>query len=134
MDTAAVLQEIYRCYREKRLADIVDLLSDDFKFTALLPEDALSRSRSRAETALLTHKFMEQYDVLAFEPGPITVADGVASAEATARFRHKKTGKVLDTTFVHNWRVANGKAFELEQTHDVEALKAFLESIGESAA
>ena len=30
MDTAALLQEIYRCYREKRLADIVELLSDDF--------------------------------------------------------------------------------------------------------
>ena len=65
MDPAALLQNIYRCYREKRLADIVELLSDDFKFRAQLPEDGDGdcRPRSRAEVALMVHKFMDQYDM-----------------------------------------------------------------------
>lgn len=136
MDTAALLQTIYQCYREKRLADVVDLLSDDFKFKALLPEDPVDggkRPRSRAETALLVHQFMENYDILAFEPGPIIVTNDVASAQATATFRHKKSGKVLETRFVHDWRVADGKALELEQRHDLDELNAFLKSLDESA-
>ena len=136
MDTAALLQEIYRCYREKRLADVVELLSDDFKFTAQLPDDIddAIRPRSRAETAILVHKFMDQYDILAFETGPIIVTDGVASTQADVKFRHKKSGKVLETRFIHDWRVTDGKASELAQRHDLEQLKAFLRSVGDSAA
>jgi hypothetical protein len=94
MDPAALLQNIYRCYREKRLADVVALLSDDFKFTAQLPDDVDGgrRSRSRAETAILVHKFMEEYDILAFDTGPIIVTDNLASAQAQVKFRHKRTG------------------------------------------
>ena len=136
MDTAALLQEIYRCYREKRLADVVELLSDDFKFTAQPPDDLddAIRPRSRAETAILVHKFMDQYDILVFETGPIIVTDDVASAQANVKFRHKKSGKVLETRFIHDWRVADGKARELAQHHDLEQLKAFLRSVGDSAA
>ena len=104
MDPAAILQNIYRCYREKRLADIVDLLSDDFRFHAHLPEDGDGdgRPRSRAEIALMVHKFMDQYDILAFDPGPIIVTNNIASAQAEAKFRHKKSGKVLETRFFHD--------------------------------
>ena len=136
MDPAALLQNIYRCYREKRLADVVDLLSDDFKFLALLPGDGDgdSRPRSRAEIALMAHKFMDQYDILAFDPGPIIVTNDVASAQAEVKFRHKKSGKILETQFFHDWRVADGKATELKQRHDLEQLKAFLASVEDGAA
>jgi hypothetical protein len=79
MDTAALLQSIYRACREKRLADVLSLLSDEFKFTVHLPEDALdggARPRSKAETALLLHDFMKTYDFLLF----ISVEDGKARA------------------------------------------------------
>jgi ketosteroid isomerase-like protein len=136
MDPAAILQNIYKCYREKRLADVVALLSDDFKFTAQLPDDldGGKRSRSRAETAILVHRFMEQYDILAFDAEPIIVTDDLASAQADVKFRHKKTGKVLETRFIHDWRVAGGKACELEQRHDLEQLKDFLRSVGDDVA
>lgn len=136
MDPAALLQSIYKCYREKRLADVVALLSDDFKFTAQLPDDldGGKRPRSRAETAILVHKFMDQYDILAFDTGPIIVTDDLASAQAEVKFRHKKTGKVLETRFIHDWRVADGKACELEQRHDLQLLKDFLKSVGDDVA
>jgi ketosteroid isomerase-like protein len=136
MDPAALLQNIYRCYREKRLADIVNLLSDDFRFLAELPGDGDdgARPRSRAEIALMAHKFMDQYDILAFDPGPIIVTNNVASAQAEAKFRHKKSGKVLETRFHHDWRVADGKATELKQRHDLDQLKAFLASVDDGFA
>jgi ketosteroid isomerase-like protein len=136
MDPAALLQNIYRCYREKRLAEIVNLLSDDFKFKAELPDDLYgeARPRSRAEIALMVHNFMEQYDILAFDPGPIVVTDNRASAQAEVKFRHKKSGKVLETRFLHDWLVADGKALELEQRHDLDQLRAFLKSVDGDAA
>ena len=50
------------------------------------------------------------------------------------KFRHKKTGKVLETRFIHDWRVADGKACELEQRHDLQLLKDFLKSVEDDAA
>jgi ketosteroid isomerase-like protein len=132
MDTATLLQNIYQYFREKRLADVVELLSDDFKYKAQLPDDLPGdgmRARSRAELALITHKSMQDFDVLALEPGPIMVADGHARAEPAITFKHKKSGKILEMRFVHDWRVADGKAQELEQWYDVEQLQAFVRSL-----
>ncbi|HWK40175.1 MAG TPA: nuclear transport factor 2 family protein [Hyphomicrobium sp.] len=137
MDKASLLYEIYRSFREKRLADIVDRLSDDFKFRAELPhtspEERL-RPRSRAEIALMAHQSMAQFDILRFEPGPITVTGDIASADTDVKFRHKKSGKVLETRFQHVWRIADGKACALEQQHDLAALTAFAASIESEAA
>jgi len=131
MDTARILENIYRCYREKRLAEAVALLSDDFQFKTNLPDDPLDplRPRSRAELTLLAHKFFEEYDILAFEPATITVSDGTASAHLNGVFRHKKTGKVIETSFEHDWRFANGKVCELQQRHDNEGWQAFVKSL-----
>jgi ketosteroid isomerase-like protein len=74
---------------------------------------------------------MEEYDILAFDAGPIIVTDNLASAQADVKFRHKRTGKILETRFLHDWRVADGKACELEQRHDLKQLKEFLRSVGE---
>ena len=130
MDTAA-LYEFYRCYRERRLAEAVALLSDDFVFKAHIPNAPFDplRPRSRAEFTLICHKFLDDYDILQFDAGPFTVFDGVASAPAKGLFRHKTTGKLLDLSFRHTWRLVDGKLAELHQEYDVEKVQAFLESV-----
>lgn len=131
MDTATLVHNVYRCYRERRLAELVGLLSDDFQFRADLPDDPIdpTRPRSRAELTLLAHKFLEEFDILAMEPGPIQVDGDIASVELHSVYRHKRTGKILDTTFHHEWRVADGKARELRQQHDLEQLQAYTKAI-----
>lgn len=131
MDTAALLQNIYRCYREKRLAETMALFSDDFQFKAHLADDPFDpqRPRSRAELTLLAHKFLEEYEILALDPETITVVDGVTHAQLRAVFRHKKTGKVLETTFEHEWRFADGKVCELQQRHDHDHWLAFMKGL-----
>lgn len=132
MDTTALLQNIYRCYREKRLADAVALLSDDFQFKSHLPDDPLdpARPRSRAELTLLAHKFFEEYDILILEPAAIIINDSAATAQLRGAFRHKKSGKVIETEFQHDWRFVDGKVCELQQHHDSAHWLAFLKSIG----
>lgn len=134
MDTSA-LHEFYRCYRERRLADAIDLLSEDFRFRAHIPNAPLDplRPRSRAEFTLICHKFLDDYDILVLEPGPFTVSDGAAAAPARGVFRHKKTGKLLELSFRHTWRGANGKLVELVQEYDVAKVQAFLKNVGGEA-
>ena len=133
MDLAALLEAIYCCYREKRLADMLDLFDDRFRLIVTLPDDIPGeegRPRSKAEMALLTHKFQEDYDILEFEPADILVENDSASTTTRAKFRHRGTGNVLETVFRQQWRFADGKALELRQMHDLGELEAFLRGLG----
>ena len=128
MDPVNLLQAIYQNYREKRLADVLALLSEEFKLTVSLPDDLPSeqlRARSKAETALLVHSFLDQYDVLVFEPGEIEVAGEMVTARPTVEFRHKKSGRILQTQFTHTWHIADGRATRLHQNHDADKLRAY---------
>jgi ketosteroid isomerase-like protein len=135
MDTTELLQNIYRCYREKRLAEAVSLLSDDFQFKSNIADDPIEpqRPRSRAELTLLAHKFFEDYDILLLEPAAIIADQGTASAHLSGTFRHKKTGRVFETTFRHDWRFTNGKICELQQHHDDNGWLEFLKSLSTEA-
>lgn len=130
MDTST-LNEFYRCYRERRLAEAVELLSEDFLFKAHIPNaphDPL-RPRSRAEFTLICHKFLDDYDILVFEPEAFTFLDGVASAPAKGAFRHKKSGRVLEIDFRHTWHAVDGKLTELHQEYDVGKVQKFLKDV-----
>jgi len=131
MDIVELLQSFYRHYRERRLADAVAYLSDDFLFKAHLPDDPVDprRPRSRAEFTLICHKFLDDFDILAFEPGPFSYDGSVASATAHGTFRHKRSGKMLDMTFQHWWRMADGKVVELRQEHDLAVVQDFLDGL-----
>ena len=88
-----------------------------------------NRPRSRAEFTLLCHKFLEDYDIVVFEPDEFVWDGEVASTRAVGVFRHKRTGKVLETTFQHRWRLANGRVLELVQDLPVAQIQAFLDSV-----
>jgi ketosteroid isomerase-like protein len=121
MDAAASLRDLYRYCREKRLADAMALLGDDFKFRTNVPDDPTdpARPRSRAEVTLLAHKFFEEFDILALEPAIIVVGDdGVASARLDVTLRHKKSGKRIETNFLHDWLFSDGKFNELREELD----------------
>jgi ketosteroid isomerase-like protein len=130
MDTAA-LQIFYRCYRERRLAEAVALFSDDFQFKTHLPNDPVDpeRPRSRAEFTLLCHKFLEDYDIVTFEPGEFTWDGDMASSKVIGEFRHKQTGRMLEIVFQHRWRVAGGKVVELQQDYPVAEVRDFIASV-----
>jgi ketosteroid isomerase-like protein len=135
MDTTALLQKIYDCYREKRLGDAMALLADDFQFKTNITEDPIDplRPRSRAELTLLAHKFFEEFDIVTFTPAAVDVTDGAATARLEATFRHKKSGRTIDTTFHHDWRFADGKVSELRQTQDDDRWTAFQKSLADSS-
>ncbi|WP_424958734.1 nuclear transport factor 2 family protein [Hyphomicrobium sp. 1Nfss2.1] len=131
METPELLHNFYRHYRERRLADAIAFLGDDFLFKASLPDDPVDsiRPRSRAEFTLICHKFLDNFDILVFEPGPFSFDGDVASAIARGSFRHKRSGKILDMKFHHWWRLADGKVIELRQEHDSDLLQDFIESL-----
>jgi len=137
MDTATLLQAIYRAYREKRMSDILPRLDESFRFVVHLPEDVMpggDKPRNKAETAKLMQHLMDAYDFVAYDPGPIIATGDQATVQPQIRFRDKNTGKVLQTKIMHTWRVKDGKAVELDERHDVAAIQAFMKSVSESGS
>jgi ketosteroid isomerase-like protein len=136
-DAAVLLQAIYRAYREKRLTDVLAYFDENFRFVAHVPDEALpggDRPRDKAETGQLFRQFMDDYEFLEFEHGPIIVTGDRATVHAEIRIRHKATGKLLETKLTHTWRVGGGKALELEERHDVPKLLAYLKTIANGHA
>lgn len=130
--TPALLQTIYAAYREKRLADVLANLADDFGFTIHLPSDALPGAgvpHGKADTATLLEGLIATYDFLLYEPGPIMVTGDQAAVRVRIRYRHKTTGEVIETTLGHFWRIRDGKAAQLDEYHDVQHVLSFLSKV-----
>lgn len=134
MPVPTFLQAIYDAYREKRIEDVLSSVDDEFRFVIHLPQELFpggDKPRDKAETAQIIRHYMEAYDFLSYEPGPIIVTGDKATAQAHVRLRHKKSGKILETKFKHLWHIQNGKAVMLEESFDVPVIAAFLKSIAE---
>lgn len=137
MGAAALLKTIYQAYRDKRIDEVMTHLDDSFCYVVHLPETALSggdKPRNKAETAELFRHFMDTYDFLALEPGPIIATGDQATVHAHIRFRHKQTGKELDTRVTQTWRIKDGKAISLDEKHDVAKVEAFMQGLAENGA
>jgi ketosteroid isomerase-like protein len=136
MDTTALLQAIYAAYREKRLVDVLDFFDDSFRYVIHLPDELVlggNATRDKQATRELFSHFMDSYDFLAFEPGPIIVTGDRALVNSHVRFRHKLTGKELNTRIQQTWGIKDGKAVSLEEQHDRAAVEAFVKSIRDEA-
>ncbi len=130
-----MLRTIYTAYREKRLADALGPLADDFRFTLHLPKDTVpgaGATVSKTEATRMFQSFMDTYDFLAYEPGDIAVsAEGDrATASPAIRYRHKATGKIIEARISHFWSFLDGKAVSLDEYHDTARVMAFLATLG----
>lgn len=128
----ALLQTIYAAYREKRVAEALAHVADDFRFTIHLPADAMPGAgvpHGKADTARLLEGLIATYDFLMYEPGPIMVTGEEAAVRVRIRYRHKATGEVIETTLGHFWRVRDGKAVQLDEHHDVQSVLTFLSKV-----
>jgi len=135
--TEELLRTMYSAYREKRLADALAHLADDFRFTLHLPRDAVPGAGApvgKAEAAAMFQSFMDTYDFLAYEPGDITVsAEGDRAAASPAiRYRHKRSGNIIEARISHFWNFRDGKARSLDEYHDTARIQDFLATLGGS--
>ncbi len=131
MDTATLLHAIYTAYREKRVDVLLGYLDDEFHWVVHLSEAAFpggEKPRDKTETAATLKRIMESFDLLTYDPGPIIATDHTATVQPRIRIRDKQTDAILETQMVHTWRVKNGKAVALDETHnDRAAVEAFLQ-------
>lgn len=132
MNVPARLQAIYEAYRDKRLADVLSRLDETFVLVINAPDTVIpggDRPRDKAETEDALRGYMEAYDFLSFDPGPIIVTGEQATAHPQVRYRHKETGKILETKFRHLWLIRADKIVGLDVGVDVEQIAAFMESL-----
>ncbi|HKZ95987.1 MAG TPA: nuclear transport factor 2 family protein [Hyphomicrobiaceae bacterium] len=133
-ETVAMLEALYTAYREKRLADVLDHLAGDFRFTLHLPPAAVPGAgvpQDKQRTQAMLQAFIDSYDFLTYDPGAILVEGEQATAHPLIRYRHKATGEVIETRMAHLWVVRNGKAVELDEYLNVGRVQAFLAKVSE---
>jgi ketosteroid isomerase-like protein len=136
-DAATLLHTIYTAWREQRLADVMASLDDNFRFVVHVPADLIpggDKPRSKAETLEFFQYLIDTFDFLSFDQGPIIATGDRATVQPHIRYRHKQTGKVLETKFSHVWNIKDGKAIDLEERHDTAKIRAFLRSVAEDGA
>ena len=129
-----LLTAIYTAWREKRLADTLAFLTDDFRMTVHLPPGTIEGAglpHDKAQTADLLGNFISTYDFLDYEPGDIDVSpDGAhATASPLIRYRHKESGQVIQTRLSHFWSLRGGQAASLDEYHDTARIQAFLSKV-----
>ena len=104
------------------------LVADDVKFSSLAqgaPPVAFTRTYTNREAlrgyfeGLLADWEMIHYTVHEF----VAQGDAVFMRGATA-WRHKRTGKAVDTPKVDFWRFRNGKAVEFYEYYDTASVIA----------
>lgn len=131
-DAASLLQTIYAAWREQRPGEMMTHLDEDFRFTAHLSADLIpggDKPRDKEELQAFLDHLLATYDILFYDTGPIIVADGRATVQPVIRYRHKESGKVLETKLMHVWHFAHGKPIALDESYDVKAMAAFLKSL-----
>jgi len=136
-DAAALLHTIYTAWREQRLADVMASLDDNFRFVVNLPADLIpggDKPRNKTETLEFLQYLRDTFDFLSYDQGPIIAGGDHATAQPHIRYRHKKTGKVLETKISHVWHIKDGKAIDLEEHHDTAKIRAFLRGVAEDGA
>jgi ketosteroid isomerase-like protein len=129
MDTATLLHAVYKAFRENRLADMLAYLDENFRYVVHLSEAAFpggDMPRNKADTAATLKHIIDTYDLLTYDPGPIIATDDKATVQPFIRIRDKRTGRILETKIIHNWRVKDGRAIELDEQHDRPKVEAFL--------
>jgi len=136
-DTKAVVELAYAAWKARDLPRIVELLSDDMVFALHIPAEVMplgGETHGRAAVAAALQGLMDTYDFLAYDVGPVAVDGATATCENHFRYRHKKTGDVIDGRLRDRWQVASGKVVRLDEWHDVPAVKAYFQRVAMSLA
>lgn len=65
------------------------------------------------------------YEVLDFDTRALMIDKNRAAIEIPLRYRHRKTGTLLETTKANFWTLEDGWPVKLTEYYDVEYIQAF---------
>jgi ketosteroid isomerase-like protein len=130
-DNVAKLRDAYRQWHESKGGSVkvwLDLMADDVKLCSLAdgtPEAAFTRpSTSKEQVKRYFDGLLADWEMINYKTGEF-IAEGerVAMLGSTA-WRHRKTGREIDTPKADFWTFRDGKIVEFHELYDTAKLIA----------
>jgi ketosteroid isomerase-like protein len=131
-EAKSVAEQLYVAWKVRDLPSVLALLSDDVVFALHIPASVLpvgGETKGKPAVAAALQTFLDTYEFLAYEPGPVTVDGERANAEVHFRYRQRATGEVIDSRLLHSWVVEAGKVTRLDEWHDLPGVRAFFDRV-----
>lgn len=126
--TEAIVTDIYDAWRRRDLDLLASYLPDDFCHVIHIPPEihpfggaSIGKRPSLERLALIAAEF----DVLSFDVSDLMIHKQRAGAEIPVRYRHRRTGTVLETVIANFWTFEEGWPVKLAEYHDLDRIKAF---------
>ena len=129
----AILNDIYDAYRAQNLDWLGTYLPDDFCHVLHVPTTVYPLAGPcQGKQAVLDRMrvCIAPYEFLSFDITTLLIEADRAAVEIAFRYRHKATGKELQTIKANVWVLEEGWPVKLTEYYDVGALQAFIQTIG----
>lgn len=126
--TNEIVAAVYEAWRTGDFEGVRSRLDEGVEHTVHF-SPAVNRfggtTRGRAATEERLAAIGAEYEILAFDNGPILVNGDEAATRVRMRYRHRKTGEVLEAVSGHFLVLANGRIVSLDEYHDDAPIEAF---------
>jgi ketosteroid isomerase-like protein len=130
--TETMLTDIYDAWRSQDLDRLASYLPDDFCHIIYIPTEihplggvSKGKRASLERLGLIVHDF----DFLRFDTGELMVQKEHAGVEIPIRYRHRRTGAILETMIANFWTFEDGWPVKLSEYHDIDRIQAFAASL-----
>ena len=130
--TATILGDIYDAWRAQDLDWLASYLPDDFTHTMHIPTSVRPQfGTCHGKKAIIARwqTVIVDYDFLLIDTSGLMTDRNHAAIEIPLRYRHRATGKVLETTKGNFWTVEDGWPVKLTEYYDVAYIQSFRASL-----
>lgn len=127
MQTRDVIKRIYQLYAAGDLAGAFEAMHEDicYHWNANAELARFSGAcASRAEMAARLEELLTVWAPEIFEPMEPIVEGDRAAARVRIRYRHRTTGKILESELAHFWTMRDGRVAELVEFYDTAYAEA----------
>ena len=131
-NTEEIVRNCYDAWAKHDLDAVVASMAENCVYTVHVPVDVLSfagpHHGRQAIRACLT-QVLEQFSFLAHVVDALHVSCNAARAQVVYYYLHTGSGEQIDGRIRHVWRVEKGEVVQLDEYHDVERLRAFVQMV-----
>jgi ketosteroid isomerase-like protein len=130
--TEVVITDIYDAWRSQELDRLASYLPDDFCHVIYIPAEVHPLGGvSNGKRAPLQRLSLiaQDFDFLCFDTSALIIQKERAGVEIPIRYRHRRTGAVLETKIANFWTFEEGWPVKLSEYHDISRIQAFTASM-----
>jgi ketosteroid isomerase-like protein len=130
--TEAILGDIYDAFRAQDLDWLASYLPDDFTHVMHIPTDVspgFGECRGKKPVIERWRMAIAEFDFLLVDSSGLIAEASRAAIEIHFRYRHRRTGLLLESTKANFWELEDGWPVRLTEYYDVGPIRAFTASL-----